>query len=58
MTQTTHPSKEQVRQYMARRQEERRPPPSPQQVREQLGWKLIEAERQQARWPALPIRST
>lgn len=49
MTQTTHPSKEQVREFMARRREERRPPPSPERIREELGWHLIEAARRQCR---------
>jgi hypothetical protein len=43
--QTTHPNKEEVRQFMAKRREESEPPPSPERVREMLGWHLIEAER-------------
>lgn len=43
--QTTKPSHQQVRDYMAKRREEREPPPSPERIREQLGWRLIEAER-------------
>ncbi len=35
-----HPSKEQVRAYMAQREQERRPPPSPDEIRRQLGWRL------------------
>lgn len=46
MTQTTRPQKEEVRQYMARRQEESEPPPSPEEIRRQLGWGLVEAERE------------
>jgi hypothetical protein len=44
MTQVTHPSKDQVRQYMARRQADRSPPPSLEEIRRQLGWGLVEAE--------------
>jgi hypothetical protein len=40
MTQTTHPSKEQVRQFMQRRRVDRTPPPSPDQIRRELGWHL------------------
>lgn len=43
--QTTHPNKEEVRQFMAKRRKESEPPPSPERVREMLGWHLIEAER-------------
>jgi hypothetical protein len=46
MTQTTHPNKEQVRSYMAKRREESTPPPSPEEIRTQLGWQLVEAERE------------
>lgn len=41
MASTTHPSKEQVRQWMSERQEQRTPPPSPQEVKRQLGWGLL-----------------
>lgn len=47
MTQVIQPSKEEVRQYMAKRQVERVPPPRPEEVRRQLGWNLVEAEREQ-----------
>jgi hypothetical protein len=36
----THPTKEEVRAYMARRERARRPPPAPEDIRRQLGWKL------------------
>lgn len=36
----THPSKEQVRAYMVRRERACLPPPSPDEVRRQLGWRL------------------
>lgn len=39
---TTHPSKEQVRDYLAqRRLPNAPPPPSPAEVRRQLGWDLV-----------------
>jgi phosphoribosylaminoimidazole-succinocarboxamide synthase len=46
MTQTSKPDKQQVRNYMAQRQAEHKPPPTPEQIREELGWKLVEAERE------------
>ena len=36
----THPTKEQVRAYMAERELARRPPPAPEEIRRQLGWRL------------------
>jgi hypothetical protein len=36
----THPSKEQVRAYMAAREQAHRPPPSLEEIRDQLGWHL------------------
>jgi hypothetical protein len=42
---STKPSKHQVRQFMQQRQVEHKPPPSPQEIREQLGWRMIEDER-------------
>lgn len=39
------PTKEQVREYMQRRQAERTPPPDQKQMRRELGMDLIEAER-------------
>jgi hypothetical protein len=38
--QITHPTKEQVRAYMARRESARRPPPAPADIRRELGWGL------------------
>lgn len=38
--QITHPTKEQVRAYMLRREADRRPPPPPAEIRRQLGWCL------------------
>ena len=36
----TNPTKEQVRAYMAARETARRPPPAPEEIRRQLGWRL------------------
>lgn len=46
MTQTTHPTKEQVRDYMERRTHAAEPPPDMVEVRRQLGWAIIAAERE------------
>jgi hypothetical protein len=35
---TLHPTKEQVRAYMHLREFDRRPPPTPDEIRRQLGW--------------------
>jgi hypothetical protein len=40
MHQITHPTKEQVRAYMTRREVARVPPPAPDEVRRELGWRL------------------
>jgi hypothetical protein len=48
MTQVTHPTKQEVRDFMASRRQELGPPPSPEMIREQLGWRLVEAEREVA----------
>src|SRR4051812_27727101 len=40
MPHITQPSKEQVRAYMVLREHARRPPPTPDEVRRQLGWRL------------------
>lgn len=39
----THPTKEQVRAYMHKREAERRPPPMPDEIRRQLGWTSVPA---------------
>jgi hypothetical protein len=51
MTQVTHPSAQQVREYLAKRIKERTPPPAPDEIRRQLGWELIEAERASGQQP-------
>ncbi|HEX8404931.1 MAG TPA: hypothetical protein VF670_09965 [Duganella sp.] len=38
MPATSHPTKEQVRAYMRLRECDRRPPPTPQEIRRQLRW--------------------
>jgi hypothetical protein len=38
--QMTKPSNQQVRDYMAKRREERTPPPSIEEIRRHLGWYL------------------
>lgn len=45
MTQTTHPPKEQVRDLMMRRAKSTEPPPTPERIREELGWRMIKDER-------------
>jgi hypothetical protein len=40
----THPTKEQVRAYMMAREHAHRPPPSPEEIRRQLGWQLAPPE--------------
>jgi hypothetical protein len=49
MDPTCKPTKEQVREYMERRQAAHTPPPSRDEIRRQLGWDLIEAERKEQR---------
>lgn len=43
----THPTKEQVRAYMAARESARRPPPAPEEIRRQLGWRLQRCDEDQ-----------
>jgi hypothetical protein len=45
----TKPTKEQVREDKDRRQAEHRPPLSQEELRRQLGWDLIEMERNEKR---------
>ena len=46
MTQTSKPERQVVRSWMHQRQEENRPPPSLEEIRRQLGWNMVEAERE------------
>lgn len=39
--------KQKVRDWQKQRAEEHDPPPSPEEIRRQLGWAIIEAEREQ-----------
>lgn len=41
LTLTTHPTRQQVREWMQQRQVERTPPPTPSEIRRMLGWDLI-----------------
>lgn len=41
MSQTTHPSKHLVRAYLERRTHEVKPPPTPEEIRRQLGWGML-----------------
>ena len=45
MTQANHPSKDAIRKYLERRSHESKPPPSPEEIRRQLGWGLLLQER-------------
>ncbi|MBA5635820.1 hypothetical protein H3H37_01990 [Duganella sp. LX20W] len=40
MAQSNHPSKYLVRAYLERRSRDAKPPPSPHEIRRQLGWGL------------------
>lgn len=46
MTQVTHPSKESVRELMARHREEKTPPLSLEEIRRRLGWGLVEHNKE------------
>lgn len=45
MTTITFPSKDLVRAYLAQRVRERRPPPTPEEIRRRLGWVMLLPER-------------
>ncbi|CDG82210.1 hypothetical protein [Janthinobacterium agaricidamnosum] len=45
MEQPKQPSKEIVRRWLQSELEQRRPPPSPDQIRRELGWDLVKLER-------------
>ena len=40
----THPPKQVVRAYLERRSREAKPPPSPEEIRRQLGWGMAPSE--------------
>lgn len=46
---TTKPTPEQVRKWMQKRQTEKTPPASPEEIRRQLGWNLIKQSADCAR---------
>jgi len=50
------PTKEQVRAYMLAREAARHPPPAPEEIRRQLGWRLesSDQERQLAQFYLIP----
>jgi hypothetical protein len=52
MTQTTHPTKEAVRELMARPRET---PLTPEQIQRELGWHLIKAEQEAAERQAIKL---
>ena len=54
----THPTKEQVRAYMRLRECARRPPPSPQDIRRQLGWQGAPAPEATIAAPTLMFAGT
>jgi hypothetical protein len=56
----THPTKEQVRAYMAKRELARRPPPAPEEIRRQLGWRLqqCDADRMLLQFYLIPTNYT
>jgi hypothetical protein len=43
----SQPTKEQIRHWSQERIKQSAPPPDPKQIRRELGWDLIEAERNQ-----------
>ena len=49
MSQTNHPSKEAVREYLERRTQDMQPPPTPEEIRRQLGWGLMFDEKHTSR---------
>jgi len=38
---TSHPPKHLVREYLERRSKESEPPPTPEEIRRQLGWSML-----------------
>jgi len=41
VTETKRPTKQELREYLYRRHESKEPPPTPGEIREELGWYLI-----------------
>jgi hypothetical protein len=48
MTALTHPPKHLVREYLERRTRDHKPPPTPEEIRRELGWGLLTPE---SKWP-------
>jgi len=48
MTQTNHPTKQAVRAYLERRSQDAKPPPTPEEIRRQLGWGLLAFDQKMA----------
>ena len=46
---TKNPPKHLVREYLARRTRDSQPPPTPEEIRRQLGWGMAEAEADESR---------
>jgi hypothetical protein len=44
MVKSVKPAKEQVREYMLRRQAEHKPPPSCEEIRRELGWSMADSD--------------
>jgi hypothetical protein len=44
-----HPTKQQVKQYLQERHASKAPPPSPEEIRRQLGWGLMQTGRETGR---------
>jgi hypothetical protein len=45
MATTTHPSKAQLQGYLAQRHESKLPPPTPEQIKRELGWHMLANNR-------------
>jgi hypothetical protein len=41
MSAISHPPKHLVREYLERRSREHKPPPTPEEIRRQLGWEML-----------------
>ncbi len=52
MSAITHPPKHIVREYLARRARDLTPPPTPEEIRRQLGWGLLLPD-----WKLVPSRN-
>lgn len=45
MVEATHPPKEVIREHMQQRAKSAEPPPSPERIRQELGWHLLPNNR-------------